>query len=179
MSAYLPLLRCMWFSFYHWHNISCLFPSWCCMQKGHVLLSRSMLNQWPLHVVEECLNWSIICCHGLKGSHLPCMEYMIKVHQISRGSFYQTRSAWFTDLWLIRKSFGVYKFAPTVRKVCHVGGLVHPLGRQEGDFQLIRNSVWPNGVIWKHKSGSTLAQVMACCLTSPGRYLNQCWLLIV
>ena len=32
--------------------------------------------------------------------------------------------------------------------------------------------------IWWHKSGSTLAQVMACCLTAPSHYLNQCWLII-
>ena len=33
-------------------------------------------------------------------------------------------------------------------------------------------------VIWRHRSGSTLAQVMTCCLTAPSHYLNQCWLLI-
>ena len=31
---------------------------------------------------------------------------------------------------------------------------------------------------WRHRSGSTLAQVMACCLTAPSQYLNQCWLII-
>ena len=40
------------------------------------------------------------------------------------------------------------------------------------------NSLWPNEAIWRHRSGSTLAQVMACCLTAPSRYLNQCWLII-
>ena len=40
------------------------------------------------------------------------------------------------------------------------------------------NSLWPSDAIWQHKSGSTLAQVMACCLTAPSHYLNQCWLLI-
>ena len=29
---------------------------------------------------------------------------------------------------------------------------------------------------WWNRSGSTLAQVMACCLTAPSHYLNQCWL---
>ena len=29
--------------------------------------------------------------------------------------------------------------------------------------------------IWRHRSGSTLAQVMACCLMAPSHYLNQCW----
>ena len=32
--------------------------------------------------------------------------------------------------------------------------------------------------IWRHRSGSTLAKVMACYLTAPSHYLNQCWLLI-
>ena len=33
-------------------------------------------------------------------------------------------------------------------------------------------------VIWRHRSGSTLAQVMACCLTEPSHYPHQIWLLI-
>ena len=33
------------------------------------------------------------------------------------------------------------------------------------------NSLWPRDAIWWHRSGSTLAQVMSCCL-------NQCWLII-
>ena len=32
--------------------------------------------------------------------------------------------------------------------------------------------------IWRQRSGSTLAEVMACCLTAPSHYLNQCWLII-
>ena len=38
------------------------------------------------------------------------------------------------------------------------------------------NSLWPSDVIWRQGSRSTLAQVMACCLTAPSHYLNQCWL---
>ena len=29
------------------------------------------------------------------------------------------------------------------------------------------NSLWPSDTIWRQRSGSTLAQVMACCLTAP------------
>ena len=39
-------------------------------------------------------------------------------------------------------------------------------------------SLWPSDAIWRHRSGSTLAQVMACCLMAPSHYLNQCWLVI-
>ena len=40
------------------------------------------------------------------------------------------------------------------------------------------NSLWPCDVICQHRSESTLAQVMACCLTAPSHYLNQFWLII-
>ena len=40
------------------------------------------------------------------------------------------------------------------------------------------NSLRPSDAIWRHKSGSTLAQVMACYLTAPSHYMNQCWLII-
>ena len=32
------------------------------------------------------------------------------------------------------------------------------------------NPLWPNDITWRHKSGSTLAQVMACCLVAPSHY---------
>ena len=31
---------------------------------------------------------------------------------------------------------------------------------------------------WQHWTGSTLTQVLACCLMAPSHYLNQCWLII-
>ena len=40
------------------------------------------------------------------------------------------------------------------------------------------NSLRPSDAIWWLRSGSTLAQVMACYLTAPSHYLNQCWLII-
>ena len=40
------------------------------------------------------------------------------------------------------------------------------------------NWLWPGDAIWWHRTRSTLAQVMACCLTAPSHYLNQCWLII-
>ena len=40
------------------------------------------------------------------------------------------------------------------------------------------NSLGPSDAIWWLRAWSTLAQVMACCLTAPNHYLNQCWLII-
>ena len=41
-------------------------------------------------------------------------------------------------------------------------------------FLPLINSLWPSDAIWGHRTGLTLAQVMACCLTASSHYLNQC-----
>ena len=40
------------------------------------------------------------------------------------------------------------------------------------------NSLWPGDAIWQQKTGSILAQVMACCLTASSHYMNKCGLII-
>ena len=40
------------------------------------------------------------------------------------------------------------------------------------------NSLWPNDPMLWHRSGSTLAQVMAWCHPAPSHYLDWCWLTI-
>ena len=40
------------------------------------------------------------------------------------------------------------------------------------------NSLRPSDAVWRHRSESTLVQVMAFCLTAPSHYPNQCWLII-
>ena len=40
------------------------------------------------------------------------------------------------------------------------------------------NWLSPGDATWRQGTRSTLAQVMACCLTAPSHYLNQCWLII-
>ena len=48
-------------------------------------------------------------------------------------------------------------------------------------YQRVRmiNSLRPSDTICGHRAGSTLAQVMACCLTAPSHYLNQYWLIVI
>ena len=48
----------------------------------------------------------------------------------------------------------------------------HVMSRGHNGFNLL----WPSDTIWRHRSGSTLAQLMACYLTAPSHYLKQCWL---
>ena len=44
--------------------------------------------------------------------------------------------------------------------------------------RMLPNSLGPIDARWWQRTESTLAQVMACCLTAPSHYLNQCWLII-
>ena len=39
-------------------------------------------------------------------------------------------------------------------------------------------SLWHCDGLWWHRSGSNFFKVMACCLTAPRHYLNQCWRII-
>ena len=41
---------------------------------------------------------------------------------------------------------------------------------------MVINSLSHRDATWRQRSGSTSAQVMACCLTAPSHFLNQCWL---
>ena len=40
------------------------------------------------------------------------------------------------------------------------------------------NPLWPSDIMWRHRSGSTLPQVISCCLMAPSQYRNRCWLVI-
>ena len=65
------------------------------------------------------------------------------------------------------------------RLVKREAGFPNPQWVLIGSNQLWRiNSLSPSDAMWRHRHGSTLAQVMACCLMAPSHYLNQCWLLI-
>ena len=44
-------------------------------------------------------------------------------------------------------------------------------------YMILLNSLGISDAIWWQRSGSTLVQVMACCLMAPSHYLNQCWLM--
>ena len=48
----------------------------------------------------------------------------------------------------------------------------------ESDRYLIFYSLWASGVKWWHRSVSTLARLMTCCLSTPRHNVNQCWFII-
>ena len=70
--------------------------------------------------------------------------------------------------------------SPPFRYFPHISTLsmLHHRGTPWNIWHQLINSLWPSDAIWPHRSGSTLAKVMACCLTVPSHYQNQCWLII-
>ena len=41
------------------------------------------------------------------------------------------------------------------------------------------NLLWSDDAMWWHRSESTLAQAIDCCLKAPDHYMDQCWLIPV
>ena len=50
--------------------------------------------------------------------------------------------------------------------------------RNKNVYTAWARSLWPSDARWRHRSESTLAWVMACCLTTQSHFLTHCWLII-
>ena len=103
----------------------------------------------------------------------PCLTrsvfVLVMTSQSIADNITMTRQLWHNhvqcDIWLVRYRFNSWPYS---RLACTNTGL----------SKVMLNSLWPSDVIWRQGSMSTLAQVVACCLTAPSHYLNQCWLMI-
>ena len=86
-----------------------------------------------------------------------------------RGSEYREKTSFFKrEIWTAQ---------PKAWKLQIIRQMNHP-------YQLIPLSdcinSWPSNAICQHRSvtESILVKVMACCMTAPSQYLNQCWPII-
>ena len=96
-------------------------------------------------------------------------QFMLWVH-ITRMFFLRATGAHFTKEILCKKSL-------SVNDIFKQGfySLLPLLAANQKQFLKIHvYTLWPSDATWRHGSGSTLAQVMACCLTTPSHCLNQC-----
>ena len=146
-------------------------------------------------------------CRCLRPSVRPSVRKLFLVHTITRHRFglqspnvHQTCILGFFQLLLKMafKSFAIWS-SFRLKKLHSMLLLYTDLGRPKGTYymcscNLLRlhnihanlidiplhfiNSLWPSDDTWQHGTWSTLVQVMACCLTAPSHYLNQCWLTI-
>ena len=118
----------------------------------HVILDGIMMN-------IDCVIWTRFFNKMTPLTHWPQNPTN---HMPVRSEY------WFRQ-WLVawRHQAITWAYSYVVPDVCrHMASLGHI------DF----NSLWPSDTISRHRPGSTLAQIMACCLTAPSHYLILCWL---
>ena len=96
--------------------------------------------------------------------------------------------------YIVRWHYNAVSFLPNPH---NIDPIAHPWGQDMGCLLWVDTLIYvvlqtaltlswhsavlnfgPSDAIWRQKSGSTLAQLMAWCLTAPSHYLNQCWLII-
>ena len=120
-------------------------------------------------------------------------------HQKSSSTFSQTYTFFVPNIWALAQTVLTWEAkviaaaadaaAETNWKHSHPRlGWLHKVTQTWGDLMMTQlsenyiwwvNSLWLIDVIWQHRFGSTLTQVMACCLMAPSHYLIQCWLIIM
>ena len=128
----------------------------------------SLVNNFAPTVTKFCVMW--------EGQALP---HDTKLSN-RRGKIVENRT--FPSWSLIHGSSwsGLIKAEPDVNVMIyswhHFDDSLFNPWKSEMLHKIIKmNSLWSSDTLWRHISGSTLAQIMAICLTAPCHYLNQCW----
>ena len=133
---------------------------------------------------EQCSNTFCRCenhkCQliTLHMCHSPVSKSII----VSTTSAFWPIFAWHNAIGILNSVYNMtlWTAAPVslwvndnARPVCHIWNLCRLI-----EIYIFLNSLRPSDAIWRQWFWTTLAQVMACCLTAPSHYLNQCWLII-
>ena len=115
--------------------------------------------------------WQFSCHVLIQGWHsqVVCMR-TVPLVEGTTGNAVWTRSDFSAVLKFHSKLVLIYWKTLTVILMAQYKSLLSPLSAM-----LCIKSLGPSDAIWRW---STLVQVMACCLTAPSHYLNQCWLII-
>ena len=78
-------------------------------------------------------------------------------------------------LWNVKSQLSIFE-----NKVLGIKGFISVNVNSRGwlSCYVLISSLWPSDTIWRHRSGSTLAQVMNWCLTGTRHYMRQRWIII-
>ena len=106
---------------------------------------------------------------SMYGKDILCGTHKISYPYIERCVLYSHVNLW--QLFDLRAYKHLWNFPLDV----YTHSICHEIWTKLDCFV---NSLWPGDAIWRHVTRSTLVQIMACCLTAPSHYLNQCWLII-
>ena len=86
-----------------------------------------------------------------------------------------TYDIWETEEAILHNKYNKYDIHVYIKIACYKSPNQQTKPMQSVVFF---NSLWLINLIWRHRTGSTLTQIIAWCLLAPSNYLNQCWLLI-
>ena len=124
-----------------------------------LMISQPWFRWWLGAVRQLSQGWPRLCRHMVSLGHNESMKwYSVHVWSANHKAWYIFTRVTSTYCWLLS---------------CYILSCYFPKSIEWNLF----NSLWPSDAIWRHRLGSTLAWVMACCLTAPSHYLNHCWLI--
>ena len=126
-------------------------------------------GQWPQQKYEFS-NWKIVVCKVVMSRSVS--QPILKIH--FDGLVQERRNSIANALELHLSCTKPSLYSTGVQKAWFHFTINHAIFHENWAI----NSLGPSDTIWRQGSGSTLAEVMACCLSAPSHYLKQCWLII-
>ena len=143
-----------------WMHRSCLLFLYICDDECHP--GGQYRNYYP-----GALSWSQVSAAHLKFRHpYGCLIFK----WVAETSIYDRVAGWLVSLTVANGLQASLEDCCWLKIDCLMSSLCCC------SYSLV-NSLWASDTIWRHRSGSTLAQIMACCLMAPSYHLNQYWLL--
>ena len=134
--------------------------TWCCQATSHRLNQCWLRPVSPYGVTRpQWIKWFYPCPSQLKHNVMLYMFCLSILLSLCSSLIHISHRHWLCHEYLLLIIARLWVFLYIVKAL---------------EF----NSLWPSDTIWWQRSGSTLVQVMACCLTAPSYYLNHCWLII-
>ena len=126
---------------------------------------ETVISVWTSVPILHHKLWSsliqVIACHLVDSKPL-CKSILIYCELKRLGTNFSEIFMQKTKIFFLENAFGYV--------ICKMAAILF--------WPHCDNSLRLSDIIWQHRSGSTSAQVMACCLMAPSHYLNQCWLTV-
>ena len=133
---------------------------------GVSFVSENLTKVLPLWLLW-CLHYRIIYNHNISRIYVSPNQQQDFIYQIL---MHKTGSRWYMHTKYTYTLSTPYTLGNTADQIIN-----QLIAESTNSF----NSLWHSDAIWHYRSGSTMAQVKACCLKAPSHYLNLCWLEII
>ena len=179
-------------SSYYWNKrgfaeiVIKLLKSWYILYLSHMPWKYCVLNEISEinYIFIYCYVWNVNICI------IAYLYFEIndKIYYCFCDFLLHCHSCWFKSDWRGTVAACICLSVHPVTLILHLSKHAHHKFELESlnlnetcilaPLKWVFNSLWPNDATWRHRSGSRLAQVMACCLMAPSHYLSQCWLII-